>query len=76
MIQETKKEDRAARFKRVAQRRTENVLNSLRILGNCANKSTYQYTEEDVAKIFRAIEKQLYLTKSEFKIVRRKKFTL
>ncbi len=76
MIQEIKKEDRVSRFKRVAQRRTENVLNSLRVLGNCANKSTYQYTEEDIAKIFRAIEEQLRLSKSEFKFIRRKKFTL
>jgi hypothetical protein len=76
MIQEIKKEDRASRFKRVAQRRTENALNSLRVLGNCANKSTYQYSEEDIGKIFRAIEEQLRLTKSKFKFIRRKKFTL
>ncbi len=76
MIQDNKKEDRATRFKRVAQRRTENVLNSLRILSNCANKSTYKYSEEEINKIFRAIEEQIRLTKAAFKIVRRKKFTL
>lgn len=76
MIQEVKKEDRAARFKRVARRRTENILNLLRILGNCANKSTYQYTEEDITKIFRAIDEQLRLTKMKFRSSRPQKFTL
>lgn len=76
MIQNNKKEDRATRFKRVAQRRTENILNSLRILGNCANKSTYQYNEEDVVKIFRAIDEQLRLTKIKFRSSRPQKFTL
>lgn len=74
--QNNKKEDRATRFKRVAQRRTENILNLLRILGNCSNKSTYQYTEEDVAKIFRAIDEQLRITKTRFRSSRPQKFNL
>ena len=76
MIQNNKKEDRATRFKRVAQRRTDHILNSLRILGNCSNKSTYQYSEEEVAKIFRAIEEQLRITKTRFRSSRPRKFTL
>ncbi|HUW71982.1 MAG TPA: hypothetical protein VMV66_02250 [Candidatus Humimicrobiaceae bacterium] len=76
MVQDTKKEDRATRFKRVAQRRTENILNSLRVLGNCSNKSSYQYTDEDVVKIFRAIEEQLRITKMKFRSSRRQKFSL
>jgi len=76
MSQNNKKEDRATRFKRVAQRRTENILNSLRILGNCANKSTYQYTDTDMAKIFRAIDEQLRLIKMKFRSSRHQKFTL
>jgi hypothetical protein len=76
MVQDNKKEDRTTRFKRVAQRRTENILNSFRILGNCSNKSTYQYNEEDIAKIFRAIEEQLRITKMKFRSSRRQKFTL
>ena len=74
--QNNKKEDRATRFKRVARRRTENILNLLRILGNCSNKSTYQYTEEDVAKIFRAIDEQLRITKTRFRSSRPQKFNL
>ncbi|PJC70174.1 MAG: hypothetical protein CO014_00225 [Candidatus Tagabacteria bacterium CG_4_8_14_3_um_filter_41_8] len=69
-------EDRKTRFKRVATRRTERILENLRILGNCANRSTYDYNDDDIAKIFYAIENQLRLIKAKFKSVRRKKFTL
>lgn len=69
-------EDRKTRFKRVAARRTERVLEGLRILGNCANRSVYNYTDEEIAKIFYTIENQLRLVKAKFKFVRRKKFTL
>lgn len=37
------------------------------LLGNCANKRVYDYSEEDVKKIFGAIERQLNTTKSKFK---------
>ncbi|MEG0051442.1 MAG: hypothetical protein RR712_04615 [Terrisporobacter sp.] len=57
------KEDR---FKRLAQQRTRNVLKSLKILGNCSNKSSYEYTEEDLKKIFSAIEIEIKNTKNKF----------
>lgn len=59
-------EDRAGRFKRVAERRTEAILRAIRILGNCSNKSTYLYSDDEVAKIFRTIEEQLRVAKARF----------
>jgi hypothetical protein len=76
MSKNEKNEDRAVRFKRVAERRTDAVLNALRLLGNCSNKSAYQYNEQDITKIFRVIEEQLRTTKVKFKRVRPTKFTL
>jgi hypothetical protein len=76
MNQNNPNEDRSTRFKRVAQRRTDTVLQNIRILGNCSNKSTYQYSDEEVSKIFRAIEEQLKITKARFKRARPNKFIL
>ena len=76
MDNQAQKESRAERFKRVAERRTEAVLRQIRILGNCSNKSTYQYTDQEVSKVFRAVEDQLRITKSRFKVNRKIKFTL
>jgi len=59
---ETKEE----RFKRIATARTRRILDGLRLLGNCANTSYYSYTEEDVKKIFTAIEKELKRVKTLF----------
>lgn len=62
-----KDEDRAARFRRVASKRTDLVLHYLHLLGNCSNKSTYRYADEEALKIFKAIEEQLRITKIRFK---------
>jgi hypothetical protein len=59
-------EAKRERFLRIAQRRTQQVLNRLRILGNCGNRGAYEYSEEDVEKIFRAIEDELEETRRKF----------
>ena len=69
-------ESRHERFKRVASKRTNEILEKIRILGNCSNKSSYEYTEEEVNKIFSEIDKQLKLTKSKFLAGRRERFKL
>lgn len=54
------------RFLKIAEKRTQMVLKKLQVLGNCANRQTYEYTPEDVEKIFSAIERQLMLVRSKF----------
>jgi len=65
-MEKNSKETREERFKRVATRRTNEILNRIRILGNCSNKSSYSYTEEDIRKIFSAIEGELRSTRAMF----------
>jgi len=67
------KEGRKERFLRVATNRTNEVLEKLRILGNCYNKSSYDYNEEDINKIFSAINKAIKETKSRFINKKKKK---
>lgn len=69
-------ETREQRFRRVATRRTNEILNRLRILGNCSNKSAYSYSEEDVQKIFTAIDRDLRSVKAKFGNTRRTEFRL
>jgi hypothetical protein len=35
-------------------------------LGNCANAALYEYTEEDVKKIFKAIDAEVRSVKAKF----------
>ncbi|KYD22006.1 hypothetical protein [Caldibacillus debilis] len=52
---ETKRE----RFIRVAENRTNKIIKTMRLLGNCANKANYDYTDEDAKKIIHALEEEL-----------------
>ena len=61
-ISQNKKE----RFKRLASSRTSEVLKRLKVLSNCANRSAYDYGEEEVSKIFSAIERAVKESKSKF----------
>jgi len=54
------------RFIEKAEQRTNNVLKALKVLGNCANKNLYKYSEQDINKIFKAIEKKTIETKGKF----------
>ena len=38
----------------------------IQLLGNCSNRSAYEYTEKDVADIFGAIEKELKLARQKY----------
>ena len=70
--QEQKKE----RFKRLGTQRTNSVLQRLKVLGNCSNRSAYDYTEEEINKIFSEIERRVRETKSKFHFPKNKEFKL
>lgn len=53
------KENKEQRFKRIASKRTEKVLDALRKLGNCSNRGVYSYSNEDVSKIFSAVDSEV-----------------
>lgn len=72
MTQETSHD----RFIRLATKRTNVLLEKLRVLGNCANRSIYDYSESEVNKIFNVIEQELKAVKSKFQTKRSRKFTL
>ena len=75
-MEQKKQENRNERFKRLASKRTNGILEKIRILGNCSNKSSYEYTEEEINKIFSEIDKQLKLTKAKFLAGKRERFKL
>lgn len=69
-------EGKKERFRRLASQRTNAVLQKLKVLGNCANRSAYEYTEEEVQKIFSEIERRLRETKAKFHFSHNKRFKL
>lgn len=59
-------ETKHERFVRIAERRTQQVLEKLRILGNCSNRGIYEFSDDEIERIFRAIERQVDITKAQF----------
>ena len=74
----TKEESRDDKFKRLAERRVNVILDRLRLLGQLADKKNYNYTDAQVSRIFRAIDSELKATKSKFQdgSANRKQFVL
>ena len=61
-----KGETKEERFKRVVQKRVQNVLDSLRRLSQCSNRRMYKWNDEQLKKIWVAIDKELKTCKSNF----------
>ena len=64
-------ETRNNRFKRLAEYRTNKIIKKINILGNCSNRSSYDYSESEINKIFNAIDKCLKETKQKFSYKKR-----
>jgi len=54
------------RFKNVAGRRVQKVLDDIESLSKCANRSTYEYSDEEVRKMLKAINEKVTLLKAAF----------
>lgn len=59
-------DEKRERFVRIAEKRTNKILEQIRLLGNCSNKHNYSYSEEDIRKIFSVIENELKETKMKY----------
>ena len=62
MSEETKRE----KFVRIAEARTNKIINMIQLLGNCPNQNLYEYSQKDVNKMFAAIQSELDEAKKRF----------
>ena len=60
--EETKRE----KFVRIAEARTNKIINMIQLLGNCSNQSLYEYSQMDVNKIFNTIQTELDEAKKRY----------
>ena len=54
------------KFKRLAERRVNNVIKTIRLIGNLSNKSNYDYTDNDIDKIFSALNAEIKAARARF----------
>ena len=58
--------DRRAKFVELANARVNKAIKTIRLIGNLSNQSAYEYSEDDVRKIVRALQRELDQLKARF----------
>ena len=58
--------DKREKFKKLAEARVNRAIKDLRLIGNLSNTSAYAYEDDDIRKIFRALQKELEEAKGRF----------
>ena len=53
-------------FKRIAENRTNKIIDMIALLGNLSNTSFYEYTDDQINSIFDAIQSELDKTRAKF----------
>lgn len=54
------------RFRRLAQKRVVRTIKDIRLISNLSNRNNYEYSGEEIEKIFRTLDKELKLARSKF----------
>ena len=60
-------ESKSDKFKRLATKRVNGILNNVRLLKQLSNKNNYEYTDDERRKIFSAIRQALNDADDAFK---------
>ena len=58
--------DKRKKFVELAERRVTRLLREIRLVGNLSNRRNYSFNDEDVRKIFSAVETELKATRKRF----------
>lgn len=77
-MEENKREEDRKNFVRLGNKRVNNALKYIRLVGNLSNTSNYAYKEEDVQKIFVTLENAVTECRKRFDNKKKEKesFTL
>lgn len=62
-----KSEKKKQRFTRVVEKRVQNVLDGIRRLSQCSNRRMYEWDDEQLMKIWNAIDNELQSCKKSYK---------
>lgn len=65
------KGSRRDKFVELAEKRTINAIKAIRVIGKLGNRSAYEYDDEDVRKIVKALNDEVEALKSRMKSTKR-----
>ncbi len=58
--------DKRKKFVELAEARVTRAITQIRLIGNLSNRSAYEFNDDDVRKIFKALQKEIDTAKSRF----------
>lgn len=58
--------DKRNKFVELVEARVNRAIKDIRLIGNLSNRSAYTYSDEDVKKVFRALQKELDSARARF----------
>jgi hypothetical protein len=58
--------DKRAKFVELAQSRVNKAISHIRLIGNLANRTNYEFDDEDARKIVKALQRELDALKARF----------
>ena len=64
------------RFIRIAEKRVQRVLDSIRSLSHCSNRRMYEWNEQQLKKIWNTIDMELKLCRESFEKAKPEQFKL
>lgn len=60
--------EREGKFKKLAEKRVNNAIKQLKLVGNLSNKNNYTYTDEQAKRIIKTLTSELNELKTRFKM--------
>lgn len=59
--------EKQEKFRELAEKRVNNAIKNIQLIGNLSNTSAYSYTEDEVRKIFRTLKEEINIAEAKFK---------
>lgn len=66
------RQDDRRKFVELANKRVSRAMKAIQLIGNLSNRSNYDYTAEDVTKIFKALQDEIAGCKTRFELAVKK----
>lgn len=60
-------DEKQVKFRELAEKRVNNTIKGIQLIGNLSNTRAYSYTEEEVKKIFKTLKEEISLAEVKFK---------
>lgn len=60
-------DEKQTKFRELAEKRVNNAIKNIQLIGNLSNTGAYSYTEEEVKKIFKTLKEEISVAEAKFK---------